>query len=80
MEKHMKVAKWGNSLAVRLSAALVQEIGLQENDEIEIVYAHKHQLAVTKQPGAEELLHRIEVCNVSLPKDYRFDREEANAR
>lgn len=76
----MKVAKWGNSLAVRLPTALVQEIGLQENDEIEIVRADKHRLIVTKQPGAEELLRRIEACNIALPKDYRFDREKANAR
>lgn len=76
----MKVAKWGNSLAVRLSAALVKEIGLRENDEIEIVCASPDRLVVVKQPSADELLRRIEACNVSLPKDYRFDREEANAR
>jgi antitoxin MazE len=76
----MKVARWGNSLAVRLSASLVQQIGLRENDDIEIVHASKDKIDVVKQPGAEELLRRIEACNVSLPKDYRFDREEANER
>lgn len=76
----MKIAKWGNSLAVRLSSALVQKIGLHENDEIEIVHADKNRLTISKQPGAEELLRRIEACNVALPRDYRFDREEANAR
>ena len=34
----MQVAKWGNSLAVRLPAELVVEaLGLKEGDEIEIV-------------------------------------------
>ena len=30
----MQVAKWGNSLAVRLPAELVRKLGLKEGDEI----------------------------------------------
>src|SRR3546814_17047653 len=33
----MQVAKWGNSLAVRLPASLVDALELQEGDDIEIV-------------------------------------------
>ena len=33
----MKLAKWGHSLAVRLPAAVVFELGLREGDEIELV-------------------------------------------
>jgi antitoxin component of MazEF toxin-antitoxin module len=32
----MRVAKWGNSLAVRLPAAVVEALRLKEGDEIEI--------------------------------------------
>lgn len=32
----MKVAKWGNSLAVRLPASLVFELGLKEGDQIKL--------------------------------------------
>ena len=32
----MKVAKWGNSLAVRLPAAVVEALQLQDGDEVEI--------------------------------------------
>ena len=32
----MQVAKWGNSLAVRLPAIVVEALGLKEGDEIEI--------------------------------------------
>ena len=32
----MQVAKWSNSLAVRLPAAVVDALTLQEGDEIEI--------------------------------------------
>jgi antitoxin MazE len=30
----MQVAKWGNSLAVRLPVALVQELGIADGDEL----------------------------------------------
>lgn len=32
----MQIAKWGNSLAVRLPARMVKELGLKAGDEIEI--------------------------------------------
>ena len=32
----MKVAKWGNSLAVRLPRAHIEALGLREGDEVEI--------------------------------------------
>ena len=33
----MQVAKWGNSLAVRLPADLVRELGLKEGDQVDLV-------------------------------------------
>jgi antitoxin MazE len=35
----MPVSKWGNSLAVRLPAEVVDALGLKEGDEIEISIA-----------------------------------------
>jgi antitoxin MazE len=35
--RQMKVAKWGNSLAVRLPASLAFELGLKEGDQIDLV-------------------------------------------
>jgi hypothetical protein len=35
-EVHMQVSKWGNSLAVRLPAMVVEALGLKEGDEIAI--------------------------------------------
>ena len=32
----MQVAKWGNSLAVRLPAAVVQALDLKEGEEVEL--------------------------------------------
>ena len=39
----MQVSKWGNSLAVRLPAVVVEALDLKEGDEIEISIAGKRE-------------------------------------
>jgi antitoxin MazE len=80
MENIMQVAKWGNSLAVRLPAAVVEVLELKEGDEIEIHVAEARELAVARKPGREELLKRLRAFRGRLPPDFKFDRDEANAR
>jgi len=76
----MQVAKWGNSLAVRLPAALVEALELREGDEIDIHIADAREFAVARKPGREELLKRLRAFRGRLPADFKFDRAEANAR
>jgi antitoxin MazE len=76
----MRVAKWGNSLAVRLPAAVVDALGLKEGDEIDIHVADAREFAVARKPGRAELLKRLRAFRGRLPPDFKFDREEANAR
>jgi antitoxin MazE len=74
------VAKWGNSLAVRLPAAVVEVLQLKPGDEIEIHVAAAREFAVARRPGREELLKRLRTFRGRLPPDFKFDRDEANAR
>lgn len=76
----MRVAKWGNSLAVRLPAVVVEALDLKEGDEIEVYAADARQLEVARKPGREELLRRLRAFRGRLPSDFKFDRDEANAR
>jgi antitoxin MazE len=76
----MQVAKWGNSLAIRLPAAVVAVLGLKEGDEIEIHIADERQLAVARKASRAELLQRLRSFRGRLPADFKFDRDEANAR
>ncbi len=46
----MQVSKWGNSLAVRLPAAVVEALGLKEGDDIEIDVADAYRVEVRKLP------------------------------
>lgn len=74
----MQVAKWGNSLAVRLPAALVDALGLKEGEDIEIHVVGQRALEVVRKPAAKELLSRLRKYRGKLPADFKFDRLEAN--
>ncbi len=76
----MQVAKWGNSLAIRLPAAVVEALSLQEGDDIEIEVAGVRAFEIRKKPEARELLARIRQYRGRLPADFKFDRLEAHAR
>ncbi len=76
----MQVAKWGNSLAIRLPAAVVEALALKEGDEIEIHVADTREFGVARKPGRAELLKRLRAFRGRLPADFRFDRDEVNAR
>lgn len=76
----MQIAKWGNSLAVRLPAAVVEALELREGDDIAIHIAGARAFEIEKQPGASELLSRLQRYRGRLPADFKFDRLEAHAR
>ena len=76
----MKVAKWGNSLAVRLPASLAAELKIQEGDEIELVPKGEGRFEVSGDERRQKALERMLSLSVPLPPGYKFDREEANAR
>ncbi len=76
----MQVAKWGNSLAVRLPAAVVEALGLKDGDEIEIYVADARHFGIARRPGRAELLKQLRAFRGRLPADFKFDRDRANVR
>ncbi len=76
----MQVSKWGNSLAVRLPAAVVEALDLKEGDDIEIDIVGARVFEIKKRPGASELLARLRQYRGRLPADFKFDRLAANER
>lgn len=76
----MQVAKWGNSLAVRIPAAVVEAMQLKEGDEIEIQVAGAGAFELARKADNTELLTRLRKFRGRLPGDFKFDRLEANGR
>lgn len=77
----MQIAKWGNSLAVRIPVDVARALDLKEGDDIELRALGDDQYAVvTEQQRRREVIRQIRSMAVKLPDDFKFDREEANAR
>jgi len=76
----MQVAKWGNSLAVRLPAVVVEALQIKAGDDIEIHALGEHALALQRPTPTRELLARLRQYRGRLPADFKFDRLEANER
>ena len=76
----MKVAKWGNSLAIRLPADLVGRLGVKEGDEvIELPGAPDEVVVLKRRLSREELLARLRKIRETspIPADYKFKRADA---
>lgn len=80
----MQVAKWGNSLAVRLPASLVRELGLAEGDEVELRAVDSRTLEIAREAARdkerEEALATLRSLAVPMPPGYKWNREELYER
>ncbi len=78
----MQVSKWGNSLAIRLPAALVKELDLKAGDEVNVRLSGPNQFIVERKMTREEAIAKLRQAGsrIPLPPRYKFNREEANAR
>ncbi|MEO9062254.1 MAG: AbrB/MazE/SpoVT family DNA-binding domain-containing protein [Nitrosospira sp.] len=74
----MQVSKWGNSLAIRLPASIVDALGLIEGDDIEVVIGGERRFEIQKKPDKESYLSRLRKYRGKLPADFKFDRDDAN--
>ena len=75
----MQIARWGNSLAVRLPVEVVRRLGLKEGDSIDLV-ADGDRLKVQPQPRAEEVLNGLRRLRGRLAADDRLSRDDAHER
>jgi antitoxin MazE len=78
--EYMRVAKWGNSLAIRLPAAIVKALELKEGEDVEIRVAGKRNFEVNRDRSREWAIGRLRKLQRPLPKGFVFDREEIHER
>ena len=76
----MQVSKWGNSLAIRLPATVVEALKLKEGDEVEVHVVGERDFDIARDRSRERALKRIKALRKDLPADWKFDREDANVR
>jgi antitoxin MazE len=77
----MRVAKWGNSLAIRLPSVIVDALELKEGDDIDVQIAGRRELDLERKLERKQAIARLrEILKGTLPPDFKFSREEANER
>ena len=75
----MKVYKWGNSLVIRLPAAIVEILDLKKATISKSCRWHPN-IRRRAKPDREEWLNRLRRFRGTLPADFKFNRDEANSR
>lgn len=77
----MKLERSEHGLSVRIPDDVAAALGLKEGDEFDLCSIADDQVAVvTDRQRRLAALARLKTLAISFPVDYRFDREEANAR
>jgi antitoxin MazE len=76
----MKVAKWGNSLAVRLPKPVADALELKDGDDISFSVAGDGVVTVTKAQDRRAWVESLRKYEGRLPAGFKFDRNEANRR
>jgi len=76
----MQVSKWGNSLAIRLPAAVVKALKLKEGDDIEIRVAGGRAFEVSRDQSRQRAVENLRKLRRPFPPGFVFDREEAHER
>ena len=76
----MKIAKWGNSLAVRIPTEFADEHGLAAGDSIDLSMEASERLDILRQRTLDQMFEDVRKLRAVMPPDVKFTREEANER
>jgi antitoxin MazE len=72
----MQVSKWGNSLAIRLPAAVVEALELKAGDQIEIRVAGSKTFEISRDQSRQRALENLRKLRRPFPPGFVFDRDE----
>lgn len=72
----MKLAKWGNSLAIRIPAEVAEKAGLKEGDEAILNLTSDNVIEIRRDERRERAIQRLRELRIKVPYPYKFDRNE----
>lgn len=71
---HSHIAKWGNSLGIRIPQALAAQIGLTAGCEVEMVIKNKQIVVSKPKYSLQELLAKVDKNNLHGEIDFGASR------
>jgi antitoxin MazE len=75
-----RVAKWGNSPAVRIPRAVMEASGLKDGDAVVVTALPEGGVAIVPDRRREQAIQKLRSLRIKIPADYKFDREEVSRR
>lgn len=72
----MRLAKWGNSLALRVPSDVVEKMNLKPGDEVHIVSTDEHRFEVVRDRRRDQAIEKLHLLRFEVPGDYKFNRDE----
>ncbi|MEG3088701.1 AbrB/MazE/SpoVT family DNA-binding domain-containing protein [Sphingomonas sp. PB4P5] len=76
----MRVAQWGNSLAIRLPKDVVDKLKLKIGDEVDMDAVGARTVEISRSLTREQALEDLRQFEGLISADFKFDRDEANGR
>lgn len=76
----MQVAQLGNGLAITIPQDVVDELGLKVGDDLEVRLLPDRSVRIGRPMTREEAIEDLRRFQGWMPADFKFDRDEANAR
>jgi antitoxin MazE len=76
----MKLAKWGNSYAIRIPAELMKKMNLTSDEEFQFRQTGDDSFEISRDRRREEAIEAIRRLARPLPPGYKFNREEIHDR
>lgn len=72
----MKVARWGNSLAIRIPAEVVEKLKLEPGEDIEVKITGDNQFEVSRDLRRRKAVEELKKLRIPLPEGYVFRRSD----
>ncbi len=72
----MKVAKWGNSLAIRIPAAVAEQAGLKEGDEATLSLTPDNVIEIRSDDRRRQAIEMLKKLRFNVPAGNKFARNE----
>ncbi|TPE61070.1 AbrB/MazE/SpoVT family DNA-binding domain-containing protein [Sandaracinobacter neustonicus] len=76
----MQIARWGNSLAVRIPADVARALGIKEGDDVDVTAGDDGTLVLAPRDRRAAALAEIRRLARPLPADWKIDFETENLR
>ncbi len=72
----MKLARWGNSLAIRIPAEVVEKLKLVPGEDIEVKITGDNQFEVSRDLRRRKAVEELKKLRIPLPEGYVFRRSD----